>query len=147
MNLKCLVLLSFVVAGPMLGNSPDLLPWLTMSDDGLRRFALQLGDRFDPETAFGAPEQVRTADIRVRIYPKGNRDLLIVETIPSAKGSGGEIFHAIRLKRAFEVQAAGLEAGTIRTVWEVCSTGSSSPAKQPLKWLKDQLKDAGNTKR
>lgn len=135
------------MAGPMTGNSPDLLPWLTMSDDSLRRFALQLGDTFDPEATFGTPEQVRTADVRVRVYPKGNRDLLIVETIPAAKGARGEAFHAIRLKRAFEVKAAGLEAGTIRTVWEVCSSGSSSPAKQPLKWLKDQLKDADKAER
>ena len=133
MILKYLVIFSFITALPAASAGRETLPWQALDDTELMRFAKQLGDRFDPEEIFGTPAMSRTDGVRVRIYPKGTRELLVVETIPGNKESPElERFHAVRLKRAFEGKMAGMEAGTIQTVWEICTNAKPAAAKNLL---------------
>jgi hypothetical protein len=135
MILKYLAVFSFILTAPALANERDTLPWQSLDDTELHRFALQLGDRLDPEEIFGEPAMTRADGVRVRVYPKGTSDLLIVETRPGNRESPElERFHAVRLKRAFEAKTAGREAGTIRTVWEI-RVRTEPPAKNWLQRL------------
>jgi len=130
--LKYLIIFSFMAALPAASAGRDTLPWQALDDTELMRFAKQLGDRFDPEEVFGTPAMSRTDGVRVRIYPKGTDELLVVETIPGNKESPElERFCAVRLKKAFEGKMAGMEAGTIRTVWEI-RTNAKPAAKNLL---------------
>jgi len=120
MILKYLAIFSFIASLPAAAAGRETLPWQALDDTELMRFARQLGDRFDPEEVFGTPAMSRTEELRVRVYPKGTDALLVVETFPGNRESPElERFHAIRLKKAFEGKIAGMEAGTIRTVWEI----------------------------
>ena len=120
MILKYLAIFSFMAALPAAAAGHETLPWRALDDTELMRFAKQLGDRFDPEEIFGTPAMSRTDGVRVRVYPKGTDELLVVETIPGNKESPElERFHAVRLKKAFEAKSADMRAGTIRTVWEI----------------------------
>lgn len=137
MILKYLAVFSFILTLPALSKERDTLPWQALDDTELHRLALQLGDRFDPEEVFGTPAIMRADGVKVRVYPKGTSDLLIVETRAGNRESPElERFQAVRLKRAFESKEAGLEAGTIRTVWEI-RTRSETAAKH---WLQRLLR-------
>ncbi|MCW1924540.1 hypothetical protein OKA05_18385 [Luteolibacter arcticus] len=136
MILKYLAIFSFCAALHAGAAGRETLPWQALDDTELQRFAKQLGDRFDPEEVFGTPAMSRVDGVRVRIYPKGTRDLLIVETSPGNKESPElERFHAVRLQRAFEVKMIGMDAGTIRTVWEICIRAKPAAAKSLLQRL------------
>lgn len=135
MILKYPALFSFIMTVPGHAHERAPQPWRGMGDEALRRYVLRLGERFDPVEAFGTPESTWTSETRTRIFPKGNRDLLVVETIPSAT-AGLEKFSAVRLKRAFEVKTIGPEAGTIQTVWEIRLHAKASAAKRLLHWLR-----------
>ncbi len=131
---KYLAVFSSILILPALPKEHDTVPWQALDDTELHRLAMQLGDRFDPGEIFGRPAMTRSDGVRVRVYPKGTSDLLIVETRPGNRESPAlERFHAVRLKRAFEAKTAGREAGTIRTVWEI--RADPPPAKPLLRWL------------
>ncbi|MEK7949535.1 hypothetical protein [Luteolibacter soli] len=137
MILKYLTIFSFIAALPAAPVGRETLPWQALDDTELMRFAKQLGDRFDPEEIFGTPAMSRTDGVRVRLYPKGTDELLVVETVPGNKESPQlEHFRAIRLKRAFEGKIAGMEAGTIQTIWEI----SMNPKPAPENLLQRLLK-------
>ena len=137
MILKYLAVFSFITALPAAAKAPETLPWQALDDTELQRFAMQLGNRFDPEEIFGTPAMSRTDGVRIRVYPKGTSDLLIVETLAGNKESPElERFHAVRLKRAFQVKSVGLEAGTIRTVWEISTRVKPAPQKRWLDLLR-----------
>ena len=136
MILKYLAIFSFITSLPAAAAGRDTLPWQALDDTELMRFARQLGDRFDPEEIFGTPAMSRTGEVRVRVYPKGTDELLVVETFPGNRESPElERFHAVRLKKAFEGKSAGIEAGTIRTVWEIRANAKPTPAKSLLQRL------------
>jgi hypothetical protein len=136
MILKYLAIFSFITAIPATAAGRDTLPWQALDDTELMRFAKQLGDRFDPEEIFGTPAMSRNDGVRVRVYPKGTDELLVIETIPGNKESPElERFHAVRLRKAFEGKMAGMEAGTICTVWEIRTNAKPPAAKSLLKRL------------
>ncbi|RYD60519.1 MAG: hypothetical protein EOP83_19220 [Verrucomicrobiaceae bacterium] len=128
MILKYLATFSFITALPASASGIETLPWQALNDTELMRYAKQLGDRFDPEEIFGTPAMSRTEETRVRVYPKGTDELLVIETIPGNKESPElERFYAVRLKKAVEAKTAGMEAGTIRTVWEIRTNANPAP--------------------
>jgi len=136
MILKYLAIFSFIAALPISAAGRETLPWQALDDTELMRFAKQLGDRFDPEEIFGTPAMSRNDGVRVRVYPKGTDELLVIETIPGNKTSPElERFHAIRLRKAYEGKVAGMEAGTIRTVWEIRTNAKPPAAKSLLQGL------------
>jgi hypothetical protein len=120
MILKYLAVLSFCTLSPSGDSGEAVLSWRTLDDAGLHRLVKALEDRYSPVTVFGAPAVEKAGALRVRLYPRGTRDLLVVETRPTAEG---EHFHAVRLRRAVETKAAGLEPGSVTTVWEIRSRG------------------------
>jgi hypothetical protein len=136
MILKYLAIFSFITALPAAAAGRETQPWQSLDDTELMRFAKQLGDRFDPEEIFGTPAMSRNDGVRVRVYPKGTDELLVVETISGNKESPElERFHAVRLRKAFEGKMAGMEAGTIRTVWEIRTNAKPPAAKSLLQRL------------
>ena len=136
MILKYLAIFSFIPALPAAASGRETLPWQALDDTELMRFAKQLGDRFDPEEIFGTPAMSWNEGVRVRVYPKGTDELLVVETVSGNKESPElERFHAVRLRKAFEGKMAGMEAGTIRIVWEIRTNAKPPAAKSLLQRL------------
>jgi hypothetical protein len=85
-----------------------------MDDDKLRSYAEMItGLRIDPDLVFGKHPAPGSSQIRIRSYPRGSKDVLIVQTIVRQDGPiPQEEIHSIQLKR--------LHGGnTVETVWEV----------------------------
>ena len=111
--------------------------WKTMDNGELKAFAETIVQniRLSPEVAFGKTGDLGKSRLRVRTYPRGDQELLVVESsIPKDSGDR-ELIRSIQLKRV-------KDDGSVELVWEVLhGKPGPVPAHIPvrdLRWIIEQ---------
>lgn len=106
------------------------LAWRKMDDEELKSYATIIqGLQIDPDSVFGESSFPGDSQLRVRTYPRGDQDLLIVEsTAPKNKKGEAkrELIQSIQLKRV-------AQDGSVKLLWDIRHNDRSArpvPARQ-----------------
>lgn len=134
--MKSLPLILTMAAFALPAKASNEPVWKTMDDEELKGFAEAIvrSIRISPEVAFGKTGDLGKSRFRVRTYPRGDQEFLVVESsVP--KDLEKEVVRSVQLKRVND-------DGSVEIRWEALP-GKPAPASAPirvkdLQWLIEQ---------
>lgn len=129
--MKPLLLILTMAAFAAPAKASDTPIWKTMDDGELQEFAkiIVQSTHIAPEVAFGKTADPGQSRLRVRTYPRGEHELLLVES-SLAKGLDKEVIRRVQLKRV-------RDDGSVELRWELLP-GKPAPAQirvKDLNWI------------
>lgn len=124
--MKPLLLILTMAAFALPAKASNTPVWKTMDDEDLKTFTEIILQRtqISPEVAFGKTEDFGKSRLRVRTYPRGDQELLVVESTV-AKDREKEVIRSVQLKRV-------KDDGSVEIRWEVLP-GKPAPASAPIR--------------